>query len=229
MRKFIVVFSLLVLPFLVCAQKQIDVVYLTNGSVIKGTITEMVMNESITVQMDNGSLIKVKMSDVQKVEKEEAEERNKEAKKKLSKFWGKVSGVALEAAGEATEEALNERLSPSGEPSSSGTTRESTSQESTPTAKQTVKNRKGEVCFVNPNLVSRRVVLTNKSTGDALELLIGEARYGEKVKGCLHEIPIGVYECKVYTTFSLKLVEQFTIQVNAIKKDSVELNNNNQN
>ncbi len=55
-----------------CAQSNwIDVVYLKNGSIIKGTIIEQVPNESLKIQTADGSVFVHSMSDVEKMSKEE--------------------------------------------------------------------------------------------------------------------------------------------------------------
>ncbi len=52
------------------AQNYQEVVYLKNGSVIKGLITEQIPNESVTIETSDGSLIICKMEDVLKITKE---------------------------------------------------------------------------------------------------------------------------------------------------------------
>jgi hypothetical protein len=49
----------------------VDVLYLKNGSIIKGTITEMVPNQTIKIKMADGSLFVFKMEEVEKFVKEE--------------------------------------------------------------------------------------------------------------------------------------------------------------
>lgn len=53
------------------AQSYTEVVYLKNGSVIKGTIIEQVPNVSLKIKTNDGSLIICKMDDVEKITKEE--------------------------------------------------------------------------------------------------------------------------------------------------------------
>ena len=47
-----------------------DVVYLKNGSVIKGTITEQIINVSIKIETGDGSIFFYKMEEIEKVAKE---------------------------------------------------------------------------------------------------------------------------------------------------------------
>ena len=65
---------LMVLVSTVCVcqnTKQIDVVYLKNGSMIKGIITELIMDKTLQIKTSDGSLFIFNMSDVEKVIKEE--------------------------------------------------------------------------------------------------------------------------------------------------------------
>lgn len=71
MRKFIA----LIVFILVCvaniyAQQYQEVVYLENGSVVRGAIIEQVPNESLKIQTADGSMFVFKMSDVLKITKE---------------------------------------------------------------------------------------------------------------------------------------------------------------
>ena len=58
------------------AQNMADVVYLKNGSVIKGIIVEQVPNESIKLQTWDGNLFVYKMDEIQKTTKEAYNNRN---------------------------------------------------------------------------------------------------------------------------------------------------------
>ena len=49
--------------------KMIDVVHLKNGSVIQGVVT--VINESIKIETDDGSIFMIEMSEVDKIKKVE--------------------------------------------------------------------------------------------------------------------------------------------------------------
>ena len=66
---------LIVLTSTVCVcqnTKQIDVVYLKNGSMIKGTVTELIVDKTVKIQTSDGSLLVFNMSDVEKIVKETA-------------------------------------------------------------------------------------------------------------------------------------------------------------
>jgi len=54
----------------------IDILYLKNGSIIKGNITEMVPNQTIKIRTADGSLFVFKMEDVEKVVKEDKEQKD---------------------------------------------------------------------------------------------------------------------------------------------------------
>lgn len=64
----------LITAFIVCistyGQNLQEVVYLKNGSVIKGTIIEQVPNESLTIKTADGSTFVWKMSEISKITKE---------------------------------------------------------------------------------------------------------------------------------------------------------------
>lgn len=60
------------------AQNYQEVVYLKNGSIIKGLIVEQIPNVSLTVQTTDGSTIICDMADVQKITKEAVSTRDKE-------------------------------------------------------------------------------------------------------------------------------------------------------
>jgi len=64
------IFSLLVCCGVALAQEQYqDVLYLKNGSIIRGVVIELVPNETIKIKIDNGSIFVFKMSEVEKIEK----------------------------------------------------------------------------------------------------------------------------------------------------------------
>lgn len=60
----------------VSAQSLQEVVYLKNGSVIRGTIIEQVPNESLKIQTSDGSVFAYKMADVEKISKEQVNGRS---------------------------------------------------------------------------------------------------------------------------------------------------------
>jgi hypothetical protein len=62
-----------------------DVVYLKNGSVIKGMITEQVPNQSLTIETKDGSIFVFKMSEIIKITKEKAGEDDSGIKNKPEK------------------------------------------------------------------------------------------------------------------------------------------------
>lgn len=59
----------------VSAQSVQEIVYLKNGSVIRGTIIEQVPNESLKIQTSDGSVFAYAMADVEKISKEQADSR----------------------------------------------------------------------------------------------------------------------------------------------------------
>ena len=72
MRKLLLLLTLLLsISTYVAAQNYTEVVYLKNGSIIKGVIIEQVPNISLKIKTSDGSLIICQMSDVEKITKEE--------------------------------------------------------------------------------------------------------------------------------------------------------------
>ncbi len=72
MRKLLLLLTLLLsISTYVAAQNYTEVVYLKNGSVIKGVIIEQVPNVSLKIKTSDGSLIICQMNDVEKITKEE--------------------------------------------------------------------------------------------------------------------------------------------------------------
>lgn len=81
----------------------------------------------------------------------------------------------------------------------------------------------GKLCFSNKNMYSRNIVLINTSTNEYNELMVGNTYSGTTVINCDELIKPGNYKVEVYTTFSKKLVESFTIRVGAGSSRTVEL------
>mgnify|MGYP001024681200 FL=1 len=72
MRKLLLLLTLLLsISTYVAAQNYTEVVYLKNGSVIKGVIIEQVPNVSLKIKTNDGSLIICQMNEVEKITKEE--------------------------------------------------------------------------------------------------------------------------------------------------------------
>ena len=72
MRKLLLLLTLLLsISSYVEAQNYTEVVYLKNGSIIKGLIIEQVPNVSLKIKTGDGSLIICQMNDVEKITKEE--------------------------------------------------------------------------------------------------------------------------------------------------------------
>lgn len=88
MRKFLLL--TLLLPFVVFAQQK-DVVYLKNGSIIKGNIKEIIPTESLKIETYDGSLFVFSMSEVERILKEETQKNNKSENNELfTKYAGFV-------------------------------------------------------------------------------------------------------------------------------------------
>ena len=76
MKKILLSLFLVLFTVIGMAQSTRDVVKLKNGSVIKGTVLEMIPNQSIKVATVDGSVFVYDMNDIQEVQKEEVSETN---------------------------------------------------------------------------------------------------------------------------------------------------------
>jgi Outer membrane protein beta-barrel domain len=75
------------------AQEDIDVVYLKNGTIIKGKIIEQVPNQSYKIKTRNGSIFVCKIEEIEKITVEEvAEDNNGVQNSQVSGFFGMLSG-----------------------------------------------------------------------------------------------------------------------------------------
>lgn len=72
MSRYIIIISVLVFALIshASAQQYQDVVYLKNGSIIRGVIIEQIPNESLKIQTPGGSVFVHRMSEVLKIAKE---------------------------------------------------------------------------------------------------------------------------------------------------------------
>jgi hypothetical protein len=72
MKKTVLLFALCVIGFTLSANAQnlTDVVYLKNGSIIKGVIVEQIPNESLKIETRDGNIFFYKMSEIEKLTRE---------------------------------------------------------------------------------------------------------------------------------------------------------------
>ncbi|MCX7985258.1 MAG: hypothetical protein N3A63_10200 [Bacteroidetes bacterium] len=68
---FLFVFLFFIITSIVYTQTIKDVVYLKNGSIVKGTIIEMIPNQSIKIQTGDGSIFVYSMAEIDRITKEE--------------------------------------------------------------------------------------------------------------------------------------------------------------
>jgi hypothetical protein len=97
MKKFYLLISALIfISLTTIAQVDIDIVYLKNGSIIKGKIIEEVPNQSIKIKTGDGNIFVYKIDEIEKITKETVEdEESFEPFKKTSQnkgFIGSISG-----------------------------------------------------------------------------------------------------------------------------------------
>lgn len=83
MNKYLFTFIFTLFSFLSFSQNNYqDVVYLKNGSIIRGTIIEQVPNQSIKIETSDRSVFVYQMNDIEKIGKEEVPEKS--FRKKIS-------------------------------------------------------------------------------------------------------------------------------------------------
>lgn len=71
MKKSVLILLLILSSIITIAQNNIrDIVYLKNGSIIKGTIIELVPNKDIKIQTSDGSIFVYEFDQVEKIEKD---------------------------------------------------------------------------------------------------------------------------------------------------------------
>ena len=72
MQRYVIIMCVLVFAFVshASAQQYQDIVYLKNGSIIRGVIIEQIPNESLKIQTAGGSVFVHRMSEVLKIAKE---------------------------------------------------------------------------------------------------------------------------------------------------------------
>ncbi len=71
MKKIIAILFLFIVTEAIAQQTMKDVVYLKNGSIIRGMIIEQIPNESIKIKTGDGNVILFKMDEIQKITKED--------------------------------------------------------------------------------------------------------------------------------------------------------------
>lgn len=81
MRKVVLFVSIVFMSFSVFAQEWQDVLYLKNGSVIRGVLIEQIPNESVKIQTADGNVFVYQFGDVEKLAKEQKEKKKTERKK----------------------------------------------------------------------------------------------------------------------------------------------------
>jgi len=243
MKKTLLIITLLITS-LIYSQNEVDVVYLKNGSIVKGNIVKIVPNKDVKLTTENGSVFIFKMSDIDKIEKETSnvivkKEVVKKSKKKKGKFWKSLGKFATNVLDEAAKNAENNSNKPTNDEINENEPIENSENEIEYNENEYGENEYkdeevtidsvGTICFNNPNFYARKIVLTKRNATTSETILIGKSSYGKTTSECNYDIPSGIYLCKVYTTFTGKLIEQFTIRVNEGEDTSKNLNKNHYN
>jgi sRNA-binding regulator protein Hfq len=98
MKKIFLISAILLLTTIgLSAQQYIDVVYLKNGSVIRGVIMEQVPNQSIKIQTADKSIFVYKMDEVDKMVKEEAKTSSPSISSSMSSQGRESYSITIEA------------------------------------------------------------------------------------------------------------------------------------
>lgn len=230
MKKILLIITTLITT-LIYSQNKIDVVYLKNGSIVKGNIVKIVPKKDIKLTTENGSIFIFKMSDIDKIEKEKRNpvkekivkrEVVEKPKKKKGKFWKSLGKFTTNVLDEAAKNNTNK-------PTNNEIEENIGNDEVVNEEDEVVSESVGTVCFYNPNFYSRKIVLTKRNATNSETMLIGKASHGKTVSECNYDIPSGIYLCKVYTTFTSKLIEQFSIRIEESKDLTKNLNKNHYN
>ncbi|HOT15038.1 MAG TPA: hypothetical protein PK252_09785 [Bacteroidales bacterium] len=96
-RIFLISAILLLTSINMLAQQYIDVVYLKNGSVIRGVIMEQVPNQSIKIQTADKSIFVYNMDEVDKILKEEAKTNSSSKSSPISSQGRESYSISIEA------------------------------------------------------------------------------------------------------------------------------------
>ena len=86
-RALLSITTFVTLAFTMNAQQYQDVVYLKNGSVIRGLITEQIPNKSLKIETTDGSIFICDMNDVNKITKEYQTKENKVSGQRSEYGW----------------------------------------------------------------------------------------------------------------------------------------------
>ena len=72
MKKILMLIACLLMTTTIFSQENIDVIYLKNGSIIKGEITEMIPDDHIKIKTEGGNIFVYTFDEIEKMEKETA-------------------------------------------------------------------------------------------------------------------------------------------------------------
>lgn len=86
-RALLSITTFVTLAFTMNAQQYQDVVYLKNGSVIRGLITEQIPNKSLKIETTDGSIFICDMNDINKITKEYQTKENKVSGQRSEYGW----------------------------------------------------------------------------------------------------------------------------------------------
>jgi hypothetical protein len=104
MKKVLLLAILIMSCFIYASAKDMqDVVYLKNGSIIRGSVIEQVPNESLKIKTSDGSIFVYKMNEVSKITKEQSESDDESSDDQYAKKWGfNIDGGYMLGIGDAS-------------------------------------------------------------------------------------------------------------------------------
>jgi len=259
MKKILLITLFLICNLVIAQDISIDIIYLKDGSVIKGTITKMVIDKELILKMDDDSTIILEMDRIQKIEKDQSStipsyekssnyDRNdttiekweekvdnsliaNKKKKRKGKFWKVLGDLAVATINKTAENIKNQ---PSGEDQEYYGTEEYEDaadiieDEYENTHSSTIEST-GSICFVNPNIYARKIIFINRNSKKEETITVGKANYRKTNSSCIYDIPTGIYNCKIFTVFSKKMIAQYSIRINEGEEASKILTKNNYN
>ncbi len=219
----------------------------------------MIINKELTLETDNGSTIILEMDRIQRIEKDQLstitsyeEEPNynsndtstaweevdtspviNKKKKRKGKFWKVLGDLAVATINKTAENIKNQPLDENQdqeyyEIEEYENSDDIIENEYESTFSSTAEST-GSICFINPNLYARKIILANRNSTKEETITVGKSNYGKANNSCLYDIPTGIYTCKIYTVFSKKMIAQFSIRISEGEEISKNLTKNHYN
>lgn len=237
----ILLFALLIFSNMTFSQteKEVDVIYLTNGNILTGTVISFIPNDKLTLSISEGVSVDIVMSKISKMEKKTIETNGdaevstpatkttnedaittksvEEIEKKERPFLKALGNFGVAVLNEAANPTENSTTGEAGEEGEENTSSNSNTEPS------------GGICFVNPNFNDRNIVLVKQSNQKRYQILVGLGQYRNPQTTCSEVIEAGTYDMEVYTTFTKKKIEAYTIIITEGNIKNITLSENQYN